>query len=161
MESITKKLKDNIVSGCISDTVYGREGIKQIIYEQSGMVFGVDYIESHFAGSLASLVKKGQLISVGRGKYQMLSASHSGVGAVQEEELDEKVEIKQINCEERTQEISKIINYAEKSVKEECDYLKELMNGVKFSWNDLNKKDIRNMLLIKEMIEYLEKCNFS
>ena len=144
--SLTNKLKENILSGFMPNVIYGRNDIKEIIQKQTNMVFGVDYQETHFAGSLATLVKKGQLVKVGYGKYQLVCSDKC------EEENQEETQ--------EEMDVSQKINLAKESVKEEYIYLKELMNGIKVSWND-DKKNIEDMLLLKEVAEYLENVVFS
>ena len=134
MESTTGKLKDNILNGFPIIDTCDRQNIKCFLNSDYGMVFGVDYQESHLAGALAALVKKGKLIATGRGQYK------------------KALEKEQINLED----FEEIKNLVKETVKNECDYLKEITSDMKISLGNLEKSDIKNVLLIKELIEYLE-----
>lgn len=159
MESITKKLKQNIMYGIKEDVVYDRQHIKQVIEKRSGMKFGTDYQESHLAGTLAALVKKGDLIIVERGKYKL--------AAYRDEKMDSEETVNGEKNENTTyssmnsQGFSCIKNMVQDSVKKECDYLKEITCDMTLSLDTMEKRDISNMMRIKELIEYLESFRFS
>ena len=143
MDSITKRLKENILNGCKEEVIYSRKEIKDFLQADYGMVFEKQYQETHLAVSLAFLVKKGKLISCERGKYKR--------AVLEGEEKQEKNSSEQ---EKRSFELTKEL--VKESVQRECDYLKKVTSDMKFSLASLQKEDINDVLLIKELIEYLE-----
>ncbi|MBQ8190087.1 MAG: hypothetical protein IJZ44_09950 [Lachnospiraceae bacterium] len=159
MESITKKLKQYILCGSKENVIYDRQEIKQII-EESGMKFGTDYKESHFAGTLSALVKKGDLKSVERGKYMLAVGENRKKNL--EEIVNEDLKIAESihSCMEG-KDIGLIKKLVEESVQKECNYLKEVMSEMQLSFNKMEKRDFGNMIQIKELIEYLEDFRLS
>ena len=68
--SISKKLKDSFIQGLEENVIYSNPDLKEVIRAQTGMTYGKEYQESHFAGSLTALRKKGILEQVERGQYR-------------------------------------------------------------------------------------------
>lgn len=159
METITKKLKESILNGGKSKVTYERAGLKKVIEDYSGMRFGIDYQESHLAGTLAALIKKGKLVSPERGKYLLVSADE--MDTMNKDKWD--FEIVFPNEEEKTNETRTILEVkklAKDSVKREVAYLKEITSNVNISLDKVEKDDINNVMKIKELIEYLEEFHF-
>ena len=151
METITKKLKESICKGAKCGITYERTGLKKVIEEYSGMRFGIDYQESHLAGTLAALIKKEKLISPERGKYLVIDTD--------KEDLKFDFEFifpNEENKPNETRSITEVNQLARDSVKKEVAYLKEITSNVNISLDKVDKDDINNVMKIKELIEYLE-----
>lgn len=64
MDTVSKRLKDTIRSAMEEDRTYSNESIRQLIYGKTGMKYGTDYKETHFADCLNALKKSGEGIRV-------------------------------------------------------------------------------------------------
>lgn len=174
-ESITEKVRASILKGCRKNEIYDRKKFVQTVEEISGLRYGIDYKETHLAGVLASLARKGDIICIERGKYKIEDSGELNANeennegndninnvSVKEDEKNEKDEENKCglkeNCEDN--EFMNVKRLVKISVQKECSYLKKVSH-MKVSIEELEKKDFNDMMRIKELIDYLEKFQLS
>ena len=142
--------------------IYDRQGIRDLIEDASKLMFGVDYQESHLAGVLAALIKKGELESPERGKYTVVV----NVTKLQQVDLfdfesyfpvDFSTEAKY--SYEDLNDYEKIKNNVEKFIQDQIDYLKKI--NLRIPLGELDDGYLNNMIKIKELLNYLEKFQLS
>lgn len=153
MDTISKRLKDTMRNAMQKEETYSNEAIRQLIYGKTGMKYGVDYKETHFAGCLNALKKSGEIIQVQRGEYirgDMKSMSNNKPEAELEEQdtsaamAEEMMPMQQIRKE------------VMQSVQGELVYLKSAAQKIVLSFNT-PEEDIQYMLKLKELVKSLEE----
>ena len=148
--TITKILKKSIVESMKEGVSYDRAAIKQLIQENTGMCFGVDYKESHLAGTISALIKKGILVCKERGIYEL------AYGGIDDNTDTEEPQHKEDMEQAENNELKKIKKLVEESINKEKKYLKEITSNMKISLDTVNRQELDNIMKIKELVEYLE-----
>lgn len=153
METISKRLKNTLRKEMERNKVYSNEEIRQLIYEKAGMKYGVDYMETHFAGCLSALKKSGVIKQVQRGEYikgnpQSLSQSWEQIQPGRQES-SETVEEGSVFLTQTKKEVLE-------SLQRERAYLKSVAQNVVLSF-DTPESDIQYMLKLKELDRELEE----
>lgn len=152
METISKQLKDTLRNTMQDKKIYSNEAIRQLIFENTGMKYGEDYKESHFAGCLSALKRNNEIIQVQRGEYKRGAVKRfSGNNGFTDQETRSASE-KGADTETSMLQIKKDILL---SVKRELAYLKSVTKNIVLSF-DTPGEEIQYMLKVKELIGNLE-----
>lgn len=153
MDTISKRLKDTVRNTMRKEETYSNEAIRQLIYGKTGMKYGVDYKETHFAGCLSALKKSGEIIQVQRGEYikgDVKSISDNKLKAEPKEQDFSAVAVEEMRS---MQQIRKGVM---QSVQGELVYLKSVAQKIVLSF-DTPEEDIQYMLKLKELVKSLEE----
>lgn len=148
MDTVSKRLKDTIRSAMQEDRTYSNEAIRQMIYGKTGMKYGTDYKETHFAGCLNALKRSGEIIQVQRGEYKKGRTGAQAQEGPQQQDFSESV-----SGEVSTDQVKEDILL---SVRQELTYLRSITQNMVFSF-DAPREDIEYMLKLKELIRALEE----
>ena len=153
METISKRLKSTLRKEMERNRIYSNDEIRQLIYEKTGMKYGVDYMETHFAGCLSALKKSGDIKQVQRGEYikgniQFLSQSRNQVRPNTPDSAE--------SAEEGTMFLAQTKKEVLESLQKERAYLKSVAQNIVLSF-DTPEADIQYMLKLKELDRGLEE----
>lgn len=151
METISKRLKDTLRETTQYDRKYTNEGFRQLIFEHTGMKYGEDYQESHFAGCLSALRKSGDIVQVQRGEYRKGDPEprHAGPAAMNTPDFTDSVNDRDVSMAQVKEGIIQ-------SVQRELAYLKSVTPKMVLSF-DSSEEDIQFMLKVKELVRTLEE----
>lgn len=144
MGAISKRLKDTLQKEMEYGKIYSTDEIRDLIYERTGMKYGADYMETHFAGCLNALKKSGDITPVQRGEYrrkdplQINQSESSG------------------SEESRTLFLAQTRKEVLESLQRERAYLRSVTQDVVLSL-DAPMADLQYMLKLKEMDRVLEE----
>ena len=155
MDTISRRLKDTLRTAMQDDKTYSTAAIRQLVYGKTGMKYGEDYKETHFAGCLSALKKSGEIIQVQRGEYIK--------GKIQPQSQSRKrvtVELKNQNLPisetDKTKSLAQEKDEIMQSVQKEVAFLKSVTQNIVLSF-DTPEEDIQYMLRLKELIRKLEE----
>ncbi len=145
MDTVSKRLKDTIRNAMQEDRTYSNESIRQLIYGKTGMKYGTDYKETHFAGCLNALKKSGEIIQVQRGEYKKGRARAQE--GPQQQDFSESAS-RDVSMDQVKEDILL-------SVQQELTYLRSVAQNIVLSF-DAPREDIQYMLKLKELVRALE-----
>ena len=153
MDTISRRLKDTLRTAMQDDKTYSTAAIRQLVYGKTGMKYGEDYKETHFAGCLSALKKSGEIIQVQRGEYIK--------GKIQPQSKERvTVELKNQNLliseTDKSKSLAQVKDEIMKSVQKEVAFLKSVTQNIVLSF-DIPEEDIQYMLRLKELIRKLEE----
>lgn len=158
METVTKRLKNAIMDHGVRGTIYDRQGLKDLIEKNADLIFAVDYQESHLAGTIAALIKKGEIQSPERGKYVVTPKQVDTYDFFPEFSkffIDEPEKY----SHEDLNDYKKIKENVEKSIQDQLAYLKKV--NLTIPLGEIDKEHLGNIVKIKELLDYLEKFQLS
>lgn len=148
MATISAQLKQALLSSMEETIIYNNSQLKELIFEETGMTYGIDYQESHFAGCLTALRKKGLLEQVERGEYRKAGKAPDRGSA---DTLSLEVSSPSLPTVQQ-----EILSYVRKEI---CD-LQNIAKNIQVDYT-ITDKDYENLVKIKELIQYLQDFNFS
>ena len=155
MDTISRRLKDTLRTAMQDDKTYSTAAIRQLVYGKTGMKYGEDYKETHFAGCLSALKKSGEIIQVQRGEYikgkiqpQSQSRERVTVGL--------KNQNLPISETDKSKSLAQVKDEIMQSVQKEVAFLKSVTQNIVLSF-DTPEEDIQYMLRLKELIRKLEE----
>ena len=146
MATISAQLKEALLQSMEGDTIYNNSQLKDLIFKETGMTYGKEYQESHFAGCLIALRKKGLLEQVDRGEYRKVKAPlDSGTAFLSS---DGGVSLTTVQQE--------ILSYIRKEIHD----LQNIAKNINVDYT-ITDKDYENLVKIKELIQFLQNFKFS
>lgn len=153
MDTISRRLKDTLRTTMQDGKTYSTAAIRQLVYGKTGMKYGEDYKETHFAGCLSALKKSGEIIQVQRGEYikgkiQPQSRERVTVGL--------KNQNLPISETDKSKSLAQVKDEIMQSVQKEVAFLKSVTQNIVLSF-DTPEEDIQYMLRLKELIRKLEE----
>ena len=153
MDTISRRLKDTLRTAMQDDKTYSTAAIRQLVYGKTGMKYGEDYKETHFAGCLSALKKSGEIIQVQRGEYikgkiRPQSRERVTVGL--------KNQNLPISETDKSKSLAQVKDEIMQSVQKEVAFLKSVTQNIVLSF-DTPEEDIQYMLRLKELIRKLEE----
>lgn len=153
MDTISKRLKDTLRNAMQDGGTYSNEAIRQLILGKTGMKYGVDYKESHFAGCLSALKRSGEIIQVQRGEYIKGKSVTRPQDMLSSGALAQKTSGSAVD---RTISISQAKEEILQSVQRELVMMKSVTQNIVLPF-DTPAEDIQCMLKLKELIKNLEE----
>ena len=153
METISRRLKDTLRKGMREGRTYSNKAIRQLISDETGMKYGEDYQESHFAGCLNALRKSGDIIQVQRGEY---IKGNTGTQSPDRALLEPKTQDSSAAASHNVMTMAQVKENILQSVQRELAYLKSITQNLVLSF-DTSEEDIQCMLKLKELVKNLEE----
>lgn len=153
MDTISKRLKDTLRTAMQDGETYSNASIRQLVYGKTGMKYGEDYKETHFAGCLSALKKSGEIIQVQRGEYIKGKPQVQSRERVTAELKNQNLLIKETD---KSMLLAQVKDEIMQSVQKEVAYLKSVTQNIVFSF-DTPAEDIQYMLRLKELVYKLEE----
>lgn len=151
METISRRLKSTLRNEMEKDRVYTNDEIRRLIYEKTGMRYGADYMETHFAGCLSALRKSGDIVQVQRGEYKKGNPDAEAQGRAQTQRGRQNAENTAVGANMTLAQIKREVL---QSLRRESAYLNSVAQNIVLSF-DMPEEDIQYMLKLKELIRKL------
>lgn len=153
MDTISKRMKDAVRSAMQENKIYTTEDIRQLIYDETGMKYKVEYKETHFAGCLSALKKSGEIIQMDRGEYRRGNMKvRRWSGSLMKQETEASSEM----TAGGEVPISQVKEEIMRSVQRELAFLRPLTKRIVLPF-DTPEEDIQYMLKVKELVKNLEE----
>lgn len=145
MSSTSKIIRDAILQSMEDDVVYTNSELKDFIHKKTGMRYGIEYQESHFAGCMATLRRKAQIEQVEYGKHRKSNTPTSV-------SLCTDTASNTISMDEAKERILA-------SIQNEINYLKEITESIALDFDTADKEG-QNIQEIKKLIQSLKDFTF-
>lgn len=153
MDTISRRLKDTLRTAMQEGKTYSTAAIRQLVYGKTGMKYGEDYKETHFAGCLSALKKSGEIIQVQRGEYIKGKIQPQSKERVTVELKNQNLLISEMD---KSKSLTQVKDEIMQSVQKEVVFLKSVTQNIVLSF-DTPEEDIQYMLRLKELIRKLEE----